>query len=76
MDIKIYWYVLYDRNKITKSNKISQNTRNAPRHNFLNTYLNIYKCCMSFFPLSSHTFPVFNVVLHFMDHAFEFGIAK
>lgn len=42
MDIKIYWYVLYDRNKITKSNKISQNTRNAPRHNFLNTYLNIF----------------------------------
>lgn len=42
MDIKIYWDVLYDGNKINQSNKISQNTRNAPRHNLLHICLNIF----------------------------------
>jgi len=76
MDIKTYWDVLYKENSITEGNKISQNSRIAPRHIQKNIYKG-YPCMFLYIQKGSITVeasfcvPVFFLALFSLFYIFQ-----
>lgn len=76
MNIKTYWNILYESNQIKRNNKISQNSRTAPRHSF-NIIHKGYPCMLlcskkgSITAEASFCVPIFFLALFTLFYIFQ-----